>query len=119
MATINSYPELQAYITNWLKDNGQYPVGPPHKSFWETLSYQDFTTGNVPGVNPPVKILVVGDGVGSNIVQALMGVGLFDPDTGRYPQMPASGPPFMQPAGPTVGPVVQPIVDWIDAKCPQ
>jgi hypothetical protein len=112
---INSYSELQAYMTNWLKDNNQYPVGPPHRSFWETMSYADFTTGNVPGINPPAKVLIVGDGLGSNFVQALMGVGpLFDPNTGKYGQMPASGPPFMQDAGPVVGPVVQPIVDWIN-----
>jgi hypothetical protein len=118
MATkINSYAELQAYITDWLTAHGVDASGAPHGTFWNNMSYEDFTTKTVPGFKS-VKILIVGDGKGSNIVQALMGVGLFDPNTGRYGQMPAGGP-FMQPAGPVVGPVVKPIVDWIDSGCPQ
>jgi hypothetical protein len=120
MATINSFADLQKYLDNFLQNNSEWPVGPPHRDFWNTMSYNDFTTGNVPGVNPPVRILVVGNGLQSNLVQALMGVGqLFDPNSGTYGQMPANGPPFMQPAGPTPGPLVQPIIDWINNGCPE
>lgn len=120
MATINSYAELQQYLDNFLQTNNETPVGPPHKAFWDTMLYKDFISGNVPGINPPVKILVVGNGLGSNLVQALMGVGpLFDPNSGKYGQMPANGPPYFQDAGPTPGPLVQPIIDWINNGCPE
>ncbi len=118
--TITSFKELQVYLDDFLTSNGEAPVGPPHKNFWDTMSYQDFISGNVPGVNPPVRILVAGDGLGSNFVQALMGVGpLFDPNSGSYGQMPANGPPFFQDAGSTPGPLVQPIIDWINNGCPE
>jgi hypothetical protein len=108
---INSYSELQAYITGWLKAHGVDADGAPHGSFWDTMSYQDFTTGSVPGFKS-VKVLIIGDGKNSNIVQALNGTGLFDPDTGRYPRMPANGP-YMD------ADEIAPITAWIDKGCPQ
>jgi hypothetical protein len=114
---INSYADLRAYLNLWLEENHVDISNAPHGAFWNELSYEDFTTGNVPGVPGKIKILVKGSGKQSNIVQSLMGVGLFDPNTGDYPQMPPGGP-YMQPAESVVGPTVQPIVDWIDAGCP-
>jgi hypothetical protein len=72
------------------------------------MSYQEFTTGNVPGVDPPTKILVVGNSAVSNIILALQGVGpLFGP-TGNIGQMPADGPPYF------TAPQIAEIAAWID-----
>lgn len=117
--TINSYAELGMYIDGVLTANGETPVGPPHRNFWDTLSYNDFIGGNVPGVadpntGQPMKILVVGDSASSNLIQALAGTpgSVFDPNGGAIGQMPASGPPFF-----TADQIV-PITAWIDAGCP-
>jgi hypothetical protein len=111
---LNSFAEVQNYISQVLTQNGQSADGAPHGAFWSGLSYTQFTTGNVPGVNPPVPVLVVGNAAASNIIQALQGVGpLFNPNTGTYGQMPASGPPFFTTAQ------IAEIAGWIDAGCPQ
>ena len=118
--TINSYNgtgmTLGGYIDGILQSNGQtgdVPVA-PHQSFWTTLNYKDFTTGTVPhvsGPGSPYPILVVGNGAGSNLVQALQGVGLFGPN-GNMRQMPADGPPYF------TNDQIRPIIDWVDAGCP-
>jgi hypothetical protein len=109
---IQSYAELQTYMNNMITLYGTSISSAPHHAFWNTLTYEQFTTGNVPGVNPPVKILEVGNGTGSNIVQALQGVGpLFGPN-GRIGQMPADG------TGPWTAEQIQPLIAWIDANCP-
>jgi hypothetical protein len=98
--TINSYngtgTTLGGYIDGILQRNGQTGDVPaaPHRSFWAALNYKDFTTGAVPhvgGPGSPYPILVVRNGAGSNLVQALQGVGLFGPN-GNMRQMPADGP---------------------------
>ncbi|MDB5917851.1 MAG: hypothetical protein JWR40_2085 [Massilia sp.] len=87
-------------------------TGAPHQAFWHRLTYQEFITGNVPGIQSEVQILQVGHGAGSNIVQALQGVGpLFGPG-GNIGQMPADG------SGPWTTAQIAPLMDWIDAGCP-
>lgn len=110
---ITSYAMLQAYMNCMINYYGtSIAEARPHYAFWNTLAYEQFTTGNVPGVTPPVKILEIGNGDGSNIVQALQGVGpLFGPG-GQIGQMPADG------TGPWTAEQIQPLIDWIDAKCP-
>jgi hypothetical protein len=88
-----------------------------HGPFWNTLSYNNFVTGNVPNIaNPtdgtPVPILIKGNGAQSNIVQALQGTGMFDPVTGSFPRMPYGGPYFSNAQ-------IQELSDWITAGCPE
>jgi hypothetical protein len=106
---LNSFAQVQQFITNILATNKE-TVGPPHQDFWNTLSYDQFTTGNVPGVDS-VQILVVGDSKNSNIIQALRGTGLFA--NGSYPRMPAFGPTYF-----TEDQIAE-IAAWIDNGCPQ
>jgi hypothetical protein len=110
---IQSYAELQAYMDCMVNQYGTSIAGAPHHAFWNTLTYEQFTTGTVPGVDS-VQILVIGNGAGSNIVQALLGTAgtPFDPNGGQYGQMPADG------TGPWTPDQIQPLIDWIDAKCP-
>jgi hypothetical protein len=121
---LDHYADVQKFITSILKANGQYPVGGPHKNFWETLSYADFVSGNMPGLGGPLKdpntglpmpILVKGDSAKSNLILALRGAAgtVFDPDTGAFGQMPVGGPPFF------TDDQIQSIADWIDRNCPQ
>lgn len=114
---------LGNYIDSILTQNNEAGGVPnaPHKNFWGTISYTEFTTGNVPGVNsgpnPPYPVIVRWDGAASNIVLALQGKGpLFDPDTGVFGQMPANANPPSMPF--FTADQVKPISDWIDAKCP-
>jgi hypothetical protein len=110
MATINSYAELREHLNGWLAEHGRSAAGAPHRAFWNTMSYQDFITKDVPSYRG-VKILIKCDGLGSNIVQALMGNGLFAPG-GDYPRMPPGGP-YMHLSE------VRPIIDWINNGCPE
>lgn len=114
---------LSKYIDGILTKNGEEDgvASAPHKNFWDTLNYGQFTTGNVPGVNfgtnPPYPILVLGDGANSNFVLALQGVGpLFNNDTGEFGQMPANANPPTMPF--FTDNQIQPIIDWINSRCP-
>lgn len=112
---LKTFAEVQQFIDQVLTQNGEVGAvsNAPHRSFWTTLSYQEFTTGNVPGVSPATRILVVSDSKNSNIIQALQGLGqLFGPD-GAIGQMPANGPPFF------TDDQIKEIADWIDLGCPQ
>ena len=93
----------------------------PHQNFWDKLSYTEFTTGNVPGVDagpkPPYRILVVGDAANSNLVMALQGKGpLFNKDNGEFGRMPANAEPPGMPY--FTDAQIQPIIDWINRGCP-
>ena len=113
---LKHFSDVQNLIATVLAQNGEAGGVPssPHGAFWSNLTYAQFTTGNVPGVNPPVPILVVGNSGQSNLILALKGVGpLFDPNTGTYGQMPANGPPYFTAAQ------IADIAGWIDAGCPQ
>jgi hypothetical protein len=114
---------LGTYIDSILKQNNEMDgvASAPHLDFWDTLSYTQFTTGNVPGVNfgpsPPYPILVKGDAAQSNFVLALQGKGpLFDNTTGAFGQMPADANPPAQPF--FTDDQIAPIVAWINAGCP-
>ena len=124
--TIDSYNgtglTLAAYVNGILQQNNEAAGVPnsPHKNFWATLNYQQFTTGNVPGnfgSSPPYRILVAGNGASSNFVQALQGIGpLFDNNTGEFGQMPANANPPSKPF--FTAAQIQPIIDWINNGCP-
>jgi hypothetical protein len=115
MPVITSYAQLGPYIDGILGANGDLPVGPPHHQFWGTLSYDEFINGNVPGVNPPMKILVVGNSNASNLILALRGAPgtVFDPaNPNDIGPMPNGGTLFTSDQ-------IKPIADWIDAGCPR
>jgi hypothetical protein len=116
---LNSFADLKAFITSILKANGDWAsvgnVGCPHKDFWDTLTYTEFTTGNVPGVTDgsgsAVPILKTGDSRNSALIQVLSGTGIAAP-TGFFNQMPDGGTPF------STSQIAQ-IADWIDRGCPE
>jgi hypothetical protein len=118
---LNSYAEVQAFITAVLTQNNEESGVPnsPHGAFWASLTYDQFVNGNVPGVTDPntgqpIPILVVNKASQSNLILALEGQGpLFDPNTGAFGQMPANGPPFF------TSDQIQSIANWINAGCPQ
>ena len=101
---------MQAFIAQVLTNNSEDASDAPHGNFWSNLTYEEFTKGNVPGVDS-VPILVVGDADNSNIIQALLGTGLFA--NGSYPRMPAFGPTYFTSAQ------IAEIAAWINNKCPQ
>lgn len=114
---------LAAYVDSILTQNDEAAgvAGSPHKNFWQTLSYAEFTTGNVPhvnfGPNPPYPVLVMGNGAASNFVLSLQGKGpLFDKDTGAFGQMPANASPPSKPF--FTADQIAPIIAWIDSNCP-
>ena len=125
---LGSYAAVQAYLfkifTSDLAPGGSNAQSDaannaPHKAFWSTLTYQQFVTGNVPGVTDPntgqpLPILIKGNSAQSNIVMALAGTPgtLFDPNTGAIGQMPADGSSFLTAAQ------IAPLAAWIDAGCP-
>lgn len=85
----------------------------PHKDFWNNLTYEQFTEGNMPNLKIPVKILVKGDASTSNLIMSLKGEGpMFNPQSGKPGPMPPKGPMFTPEQ-------IQELADWIDAGCPQ
>lgn len=116
---LNSFPDVQQFIDRIMTQNGEQGGVPnsPHLAFWLNLTYDQFVTGNVPGVNDPntglpVPILVKGNAAGSNLIMALQGQGPFGP-TGSFNQMPANGPPFF------TADQIASIATWIDNGCPK
>jgi hypothetical protein len=107
---LNSYGEVQQYLDNLIATLGSNIGGAPHGAFWKTMSFAQFTSGNVPGVRGDWKVLVINSSKTSNIILALMGEAPFDGSI--FPQMPADGPPFASPEQ------IQPLADWIDHGCP-
>jgi hypothetical protein len=119
---LNSFTEVQTFIEEIMeqdKKEGAPPPKSPHKAFWSSLSYEEFTTGNVPGVlDPttklPVPILVKGNSASSNLILSLRGQGpLFDPNHGAFGRMPANGPRGFTEKQ------IQLLADWIDLGCPE
>ncbi len=86
------------------------PVG-AHGAFWRGKTKAQFVDANVFGQ----KLLVSGDGAGSNLVKALRGEAPFGADVGTpgaaFRRMPAGRAPV--PAG-----KVDVIKKWIDDGCP-
>jgi hypothetical protein len=117
---LNSYADVQQFITTVLTQNNESAANAPHGAFWSSLSYEQFVNGDVPGVTDcntgkPMPILVKGDSKASNIIQALQGTPgtCFDPTNGAYGQMPANGPPFF------TDEQINELAGWIDAGCPE
>jgi hypothetical protein len=119
---LNNFKDVQDFITKIMEENkveGAPPPKSPHKAFWLSLSYEDFTTGNVPVVKDPVSgnpipILIKGDSEKSTLILALRGKGpLFDPKTGAFGRMPANNQtPFSEAQ-------INEIAAWIDKGCPE
>jgi hypothetical protein len=117
---LNSYADVQNHLNNVIAQLGSNIGRARHGAFWNSLTYQQFITGNVtnisrppgdpPNANGTWKILVVGQSANSNIIKALEGNPPFDGTI--FPQMPADGPPYF------TQDQIQPLADWIDAKCP-
>ena len=117
---LNSFADVKVFFNQIMNADGVRAglPGSPHHDFWNTLSYTQFTTGNVPGagsVDPntgnPISILVIGNSGASNIIAALQGTGpIFGPaGIGR---MPAGFPAFTDVQ-------IAELADWIDRGCPQ
>jgi hypothetical protein len=116
---ITSYVQLQQYLTQILTANISLQTGnteesdsentAPHGAFWNSLSYSDFVTGDVPNIGVP--ILVKSKSGASNLILALRGQAPFDGS--QFERMPADGPPFLTEEQ------IAPIAAWIDAGCPQ
>lgn len=117
--SINSYAELQTVLNDFVSSAGVTPGLAPHGVFWENLTYQQFTTGQVPGV-PGFQIVDVGNAAQSNIIQALSGTpnSPFDPNSGTIGQMPQPSPPY-ESASPSQSDVIAAISAWINAGCPE
>jgi hypothetical protein len=110
---INSFDDVKTFINQILTANNEASGVPrsPHHDFWSTLTYTQFTQGNVPNVTDDdgnqVRILIPQNSAGSTIIQVLNGTStVFD-------QMPANGPPFFTAAQ------IKELADWIDAGCPE
>ena len=48
---LTSFAQVQAFIAQVLADNKEDASGAPHGNFWSDLTYEEFTTGNVPNVD--------------------------------------------------------------------
>jgi hypothetical protein len=114
---INSFAALQQFMNQIIAQNneGAELAASPHKGFWNTLTYAQFTTGNIPNVADPdgnlMPILVKGHSAQSNFIMALSGTGPIFGPTGPYDQMPPTGTKF-------TADQIQSIANWIDAGCP-
>ena len=122
MATINNYADLQALLNAFVSASGVTPGLAPHMAFWNNLTYDEFTTGNVPGVHyhgKTLPILVIGNAAESNIIMALSGTkgSPFDPDGGGIGQMPRPMPPYDS-VNPSQQDVIDALTVWINAGCP-
>ena len=123
--TISSYADVQNVLGQLVAAN-QLPIGQaPHGAFYQTLSYQEFIAGNMPGVgggpdDGGFKIVQVGNSKQSNIILALTGAAgtVFDPNTGSIGQMPQPNPPYNGEV-PTQSDVITALSAWIDNNCPQ
>ena len=111
MATLKNYADVQAALNTFVQQAGVTPGQAPHGAFWNSMTYQQFITGNIPGVpEGPWKVLVVGDSKNSNIIQILNGVGDAYNDFG---QMPQPSPPYQ----PEQATLITELAAWIDAGC--
>jgi hypothetical protein len=121
---ITSYEDVQSVLNAFYQTAGVSPATAPHHIFWQSLTYEQFVTGDVPNVGKeyggPYKILVKGNSAASNIINALEGTpgGPFDPTTGIVGQMPQPNPPY-QAAVPPQSDLIAGLKGWIDKGCPQ
>lgn len=113
MATYNNYTDVQNGLNQFVSTAGVNISGAPHGAFWQSMTYTDFTTGNIPGVTSggPWKVLVISDSASSNIIQILEGMGAAASNFGR---MPRPRPPY----DPEQSDLITALAAWIDAGCP-
>jgi hypothetical protein len=109
LAQLNSYSDVQALFNDFVRANGIDLSGSPHQDFWNTLTYDQFVNGDVPGV-PGVRILVKGSAANSNLVAILKGP--ISVPSGTIPQMPEDGP-YMS------DDMIAALSSWIDRNCPR
>jgi len=107
--SIKNYKELQILLNSFVGVNSLSPGIAPHGVFWNTLTYDQFVTGNVPNIGVP--ILVKGNSAESNLVQVLDGTST------QFPQMPQPSPPYNA-NSPSQDDVINQVSAWIDANCP-
>ena len=106
---INNYKDLQNLLNSFVSVNNLSPGLAPHGVFWNSLTYDQFVTGNVPNIGVP--ILVKGNAAESNLIQVLKGT------SSDFPQMPQPSPPY-DAKSPSQDDVISEISAWIDAGCP-
>jgi hypothetical protein len=117
--TLNSFKAVQDFLNEVITQNGTGISSAKHGAFWTNwtnktnTTYTEFTTGKVPNVSPPVRILIPKNSAQSNIIMALRGEGPLFGSTGSYGQMPADGTSYFTPDQ------VNAIAAWIDAGCPE
>lgn len=116
---LNSFAAVQQFMSQIVTQNNETTelTASPHKAFWSTMTYDQFTTGNVPNVSDPntgnpIPILVKRHSAPSNIVMALQGSGPIFGPAGPVDKMPPSGPIF-------TADQINSIAAWIDAGCPK
>lgn len=111
MATFNNYADVQAGLDAFVSQAGVNIDGAPHGAFWQSMSYTEFTTGDIPGVPAgPWPVLVIGHSSQSNIIQILEGMGSAAENFGR---MPRPRPPYE----PEQSELITALAAWIDAGC--
>jgi hypothetical protein len=109
--TLASYSYVKKFLDKFVEDNKIDIDDADHADFWNTLKYEDFVGGNVPGIAQTVRILVKGDPDNSNLIKILNGP-LALPDGTSIARMPEGGP-YMSPDQ------VASLAGWIHNKCPQ
>ncbi|SFN47008.1 hypothetical protein SAMN05216289_1245 [Dokdonella immobilis] len=93
--SFTTFAQVQSALQNFVTTNGIPVNQAPHGNMWERGStaddqYKSFVTGDaIPGF----KILIPGNGEGSNIILALRGNAPFDGS--QFPRMPAGGPVYL------------------------
>lgn len=102
---VQTYADVQTMFTQYVALNAVNINNSPHKNFWATMTYDQFTTGNVPNVG--VKILECGNSAKSNLVQILSGSITAG---GGIAEMPAGGPYFPEEQ-------VKSFAKWVDNGC--
>ena len=109
MSQLNSYKDVQALLNKFVMVNNLTPSLAPHGVFWETLTYEQFISGTVPGIGVP--ILDNHHPENSYIINVLKG-----PYNG-FNQMPRPNPPYNQHT-PEQSEVITLLSDWIARGCP-
>jgi hypothetical protein len=105
LRNINTYADVQQMFNDYVQFNGITINGSPHLAFWNSLSYNDFITMDVPNAGP-IKICDCGNAANSAIVQILKG------GYHGYPEMPKGGPYFPEEQ-------IDKFAEWIDKNCPE